>query len=263
MSMNKLSKAILIATATASVLATGCRSTKQFPQGDWKLVDFSIDGEQQNIVECTISFSTVLDADGEIIAIDMAGFSGVNNFSGGFTVDDGKVVHQKELVSTKMAGPQTATEFERAFLKCLAATDSWKITKDGEVVKLTLTSSSEKSSVSFVHYSLDETTWNLSEIVEGPQVDLFSNANVVFSSDRTAAIYTGINRVVLGYTYNMEKQTLSFQDGASTLAAGSDREMEIETAFLSAVSRTASYSVSGKELTFYDGEGKAVLRFFR
>ena len=70
----------------------------------------------------------------------VSGFSGVNNFFGGYE-RKGEKLKFDTLAGTRMAGPQEEMDAERAFLAALAGIDQWRIAEgtlellhDGHVV---------------------------------------------------------------------------------------------------------------------------------
>lgn len=59
----------------------------------------------------------------------VTGFGGVNGFFGSYDLS-GEALRMPRLASTRRAGPPQLMELESAFLKALAATESYRITAD-------------------------------------------------------------------------------------------------------------------------------------
>ena len=91
------------------------------PYHDWKLVELGErsdvpDGKNGKVLTLLFDSSTGR----------ASGFSGCNQFTGGFTVD-GKKLRFGELAGTRMACPPAQMELEGAYLAALAAADRFKL----------------------------------------------------------------------------------------------------------------------------------------
>ncbi len=66
---------------------------------------------------------------------------------------------------------------------------------------------------------------------------------IVFDDDY-AAVYTGLNSLLAGYTVDMVAQTLKFDtSGPMTLVAGTDHQMHFESALLKALPQVTSFVI--------------------
>lgn len=255
-----MKKIMTIAFVAALAMPCGflasCASTPSNAQteadGDWELVSFVKDGVAQSIAPATLS---VTEKGSGSYAV--SGFSGVNNYSGSLKADGNKIVVAPNLASTRMAGSQAAMEFESDYLDLLANAESWNVSGK----KLLLTGG--KSVAQFQKKFLEGSSWKLVGMNTGNAV-VSQNGNITLSfKGQKASGFTGINNVSLGYTADEKARSLSFADGPLTLRAGTEEEAKAERLFLDNLFKTASYSLSGDNLTFYNASGTTLLNFVK
>lgn len=245
-------KRFLTAALAASCgLFLACSSAPR-AGGDWTLVSLEKDGEKISVQTATLSVTD--NGDGSYA---LSGFSGVNNYSGSLTADGKKITIAPNLASTRMAGPKDAMDFEAAYIEMLGSADSWSV-KDSQ-----LSLSGGKAVARFVRKVLDGSSWRLVGANTGNAV-VSQDGNITLSfKGGKAAGFTGINNVTLGYTADEKSGSLSFADGPLTLRAGTGEQGKAERLFLDNIFRTASYSLSGDRLTFYNADGSTLLNFVR
>lgn len=255
-----MKKIMTIAFVAALAMPCGflasCASTPSNAQtdadGDWELVSFVKDGVAQSIAPATLS---VTEKGSGSYAV--SGFSGVNNYSGSLKADGNKIVVAPNLAFTRMAGSQAAMEFESDYLDLLANAESWNVSGK----KLSLTGG--KAVAQFQKKFLEGSSWKLVGMNTGNAV-VSQNGNITLSfKGQKVSGFTGINNVSLGYTADEKARSLSFADGPLTLRAGTEEEAKAERLFLDNLFNTASYSLSGDNLTFYNASGTTLLNFVK
>lgn len=100
--------------------AAGEVTTMTLENTDWVLI--GLNGEAVNVTESMATPSIRFDREAGLAA----GNSGVNQFSGGYTLTDGSIEFGP-MRSTMMAGPPEAMELETNFMKTLNAMTGWRI----------------------------------------------------------------------------------------------------------------------------------------
>lgn len=248
--MKRFATLALVAASCGFLLSCASKTAKAEASGDWELVAFEKDGTEVAVVTATLS---VTDKGADEYGI--AGFSGVNNYRGSLNANGNKITFAPNLASTRMAGPQDAMEFETLYLELLGNADTWSVT-DSELVL-----SGGTTTARFVKKTLDGTSWQLSAANTGNAVVSQPDTITLAFTDSTAAGFTGINILNLGYTADEKTHALSFADGPLTRRAGSEEEMAAEQLFIDNLFKTASYSLNGDGLTLYDADGTTLLHF--
>ena len=242
----------LVAASCGFLVSCASKTAKVDARGDWELVSFEKDGTEVAVVTATLSVTD--NGEGEY---SIAGFSGVNNYRGGLNANGNKITFAPNLAVTRMAGPQDAMEFETLYLDLLGNADTWSVT-DSELVL-----SGETATARFVKKTLDGTSWQLSAANTGDAVVSQPGTITLAFADGTAAGFTGINILNLGYTADEKTHALSFADGPLTRRAGAEEEMEAEQLFIDNLFKTASYSLNGNGLTLYSADGTTLLQFIQ
>lgn len=113
--------------------AAGAAITMTLEDTDWVLT--GLNGEAVSVTESMMTPSIRFDREAGLAA----GNSGVNQFSGGYTLTDGSIEFGP-MRSTMMAGPPEAMELESTFMQALNAMTGWRIVDgtleflDGEMV---------------------------------------------------------------------------------------------------------------------------------
>ncbi len=101
--------------------------------------------------------------------------------------------------------------------------------------------------------SYDNGTYGMVPVIED------SGITLKFDEDSRIAGSAGINSYFA--SYETDGESLSFGLIRSTMMAGSGPLMIQETTYLQLLSKTASFSMDGEELTLFDSEGKVLLVF--
>lgn len=101
--------------------------------------------------------------------------------------------------------------------------------------------------------SLAGTAWKLATLNGQPALTNVS-ATLAFGQQGTVAGNDGCNN--FSGTYKIDGSQLTIKLGASTMMACADAVMKQATAFTTALTKTASFNVSGSTLTLKDSSGK-------
>jgi heat shock protein HslJ len=124
-------KILTVACCLATLVLAGCRSAIPKPDVDALLgVDWLLSsmrsGEESTAVAPGAQPPTLrFDSGSEGVAV--AGFSGVNRFTGTCTLLEEGGLRFSPLATTRMAGPPEAMELERSFLAQLQAARSFAV----------------------------------------------------------------------------------------------------------------------------------------
>lgn len=232
--------------------------------GDWQLVFFEIDKTAQEIAPATLRVQIESNS-----TIALAGFSGVNSFSGTSGIRGNTLSVNPAFRTTRMAGPQRAMEFETNFLKSLSQADSIRAEEAEGSTLLTIASTELKSVLRFRPLKLQGTRWNVTALkMNGSIVSLDEGTEnrpyLSFGTDGTISGSTGVNRIHLPYQTETENRSLTIGDGAATLmATGDEKAAEIETAFLQLLPEITSYSFFGNTLTLSAADDTIVMQLRR
>ena len=134
--MRTLRTSDLVAALALALAVTGCtQSAKQDPAA-LEGVQWTLQSSSEAAADPS-RFDIIAEFDGK----QLAGFSGVNSYSGPYTAGADGSFSAGPLASTMMAGPQAAMDAESAYLKLLEAAKKYEVA-DG---KLTLTTDDGKS----------------------------------------------------------------------------------------------------------------------
>ncbi len=227
---------ILIIAIIGAVIAVGSigavvasSSDKTSPEGNW-----------------------VLDSDKNITLIigngSISGNSGVNNYFGSVTVENGKLTIGP-LGSTMMAGPEDAMKAESEFLTALNNASSYKIV-DG---KLVITDAAGAVILTFSKVTESAGSPVGSWTIAGTDVTLEIAEDGTFSGTAPVNNYFG--------NWKNENGKLSLSSIGATKMAGPVEEMNKETAFFEALETAAGCKVENGTMTLTDAAGAVILTF--
>lgn len=255
---------ISVACAILSVGLIGCSDSKNVA-GDWTLCFFD-DGNRENIENfslVTISLDNVEESKWQF-----KGFSGVNDFSGFLTVDKEKILVDKKIATTRMAGPADKMEFEKKFLQFLSNADLLKVAKASGLPSLEIKNSKNGQIARFKKFSLAETKWLLTSQSDGSAVVSLEdgvNISLDFLDKKQSHAFTGLNHLNVPYKTEASNRSLCFNmtSGSTTLVSGSNKEMEIESLFIKNLSDVSSYLLKGNELSLCANDGNIKLIFIQ
>ena len=235
----------------------GCKGTSsQDVQGSWITSKVVVDGSQVQIFNSTLKI-----AQSEKNVYSVSGNAGINNFSGGMQIENGKITSEKErFLKTLMAGEEKVQEFENLFLSLI--TDAKKIeVKDGILI---FKNPESKSEIQFIP---DITgSWKISSLFKGSVVQeiAVSDLEIKFTEQPCVFSFSGTSGV------NRFFGNISFKDGkilppengfATTRMLGSPEAMAFEDLFLDILSNADKFSLKDNVLSFEKSIDKSVLNF--
>ena len=169
-----------------------------------------------------------------------------------------------------MAGNPSVMKFETSFMSALQSADSFNIQVEDGLATLIINSSSEKAVLKFQPVKLQNTTWNLTEVLQDDgvvSVYFDSTAEKViphftFSEDGVLSGSTGVNLITLNYTVDENTGNMKIEDGAITLVATDDEEAaKLETTILQLIPNVAKYDISGTTLSLMNVDDMPLLVF--
>lgn len=223
----------------AVIFAAGCISpASETPKGTWVLIGSGPDNTPiTGIITLDIADSNI------------SGNSGVNNYFGSITVSsDGKSIIS-DLGSTKMAGPAHLMTQEQEYYTALKNVTGCTIV-DGSLV---LSDTSGTTLLTFKETPSIVGNWFLASD---------KNITVTFNADGSFGGQAPVN--IYGGSYTISGDTLCVGDDIiSTMMAGTEEEMQAESAFFSALKGSAGYSIVDSNLIITGTDGKKLLVFVR
>lgn len=231
------------------------------PVGDWQVVYFEIGGVAQQICNATMTVSLENDV------LNVAGFSGVNNYSGSFSRANAKLTVAGDFISTRMAGPAEAMTFEKDFLDTLQGATSYSLSMEDGKNALVIYNKGNNASVKFLPITLVGSQWRLSAVNSeagtiGIAIENGKQSPFIRFDDSFAYGFTGVNSMQFNYELDEANHKIAFSAGAATLSiSGDENENILEGLILSAIGNTTKYAVSGNTLTFYNNNDEILLFF--
>lgn len=214
-----------------------------------------IDG--QPLVENTLP-TLSFGADGQA-----SGHGSCNGFGGSYETENKKLTFGP-LMSTLMACLETGVmEQESAYLQALQAAAAYEV-KDGHLLIL---DAAGQVRLTFApqDLSLEGKTWNLTAFNDGQNlVSVMPDAQISAEFKAGNISGTGGCNSYSG-AFTQEGKKLSFGPLAATEMACLEPAglMEQEAAYLSALSKVASYSMTGNKLTLFDAAGLRLAEFVK
>jgi heat shock protein HslJ len=235
----------LIIGVPTLLAACGSASDAGDPTGvEWTLKEGSGDTDMTR-VGITARFE-----DGQL-----SGFSGVNQYSGPYTIDESGSFEAGPFAATLMAGPEPLMKAEQAYLKLLEGCDSYSV-KNGT---LTLSTDGEDTLVyeESPAAELPGSAWTVTGYNNGKgavqSVSADATLTVIFGTDGTVAGNAGVNT----YTgpFESSEDTVEIGPLASTKMAGPEALMTQEALFLAALQNATRWSVQQGRLEMRDESG--------
>lgn len=231
------------------------------PLGDWQLVFFEKQGVAQQLCQSTLSIS--LDQD----YLVFSGFSGINNYSGKIERNNDKLTTNGDFISTRMAGPKEAMNFEMNYLQVLSNASNYELTTEDGKKTLIIYSKDQNAFLKFQQFSLVGSKWNLSAVnSENGTISVYENGKenmpFIYFDKENATGFTGVNSLQLNYTLDESAHKLTFTPGAVTLSVSGDENINmIEALYLAALGQCTKYTISGNTLTLYNAQDEFILAF--
>lgn len=261
--MKSLRKTAIICLIGFLFIFTGCDENVNI-QANWTLVsieadDFAVsidDGSMQETMTLFISPGNTPET------YTVSGFSGVNSFHGTVTEKNANISFSA-LATTMMIGPEASQKLEDVYLKTLQAGGKVSAEQVNDQTFLTVTNTSNKSTLIFKQTFLENTVWNLNmynihNAVTGIP-EMAELPTVGFSLDGTLFGSTGVNRISATYTATPEG-ILSVSPLAVTRMAAETAEMRnFEMRLLELFADISAYEMSGNTLTLRNDAGEALL----
>lgn len=198
---------------------------------------------------------TTLGVEAEFDGTRMAGFSGINRYTGPYEASADGTFEGGPFASTMMAGPPKAMAAETAYLKLVDAAEKFEIA-DG---RLTLTTGDGKTLTYQVAkpFELAGSSWKVTgynngkEAVTSPLFD--AELTLTFGSDGTASGNGGVNN--FNGPFESDTEAVKIGPLATTKMAGSAELMQQEQQYLTALQAATEWGVSNGILSMRDGEG--------
>ena len=192
----------------------------------------------------------------------VSGFAGCNNYNGSFSASSDGTLSIGPLASTLMACP-TGMELETAYLTALQSSQSFDFSNEGRLELIYLTPAGEEQKLVFVsgQVSLTGHTWVLLSFGDPNAQDTVPGSSLLtanFSEDGFLSGFSGCNSFNASFT--TQDGEITFGPIASTRMA-CPTGMEVEQAYLEALSTVQSYEIRGSTLTLAYNEGADVLTY--
>ncbi len=219
--------------------------TAPLQANEWSLTGTSVSSTDIAAVGITMKFDDT----------QYSGFSGVNQYSGTYTVKAEGEIKFGPAAGTLMAGPEPLMKVESAYLKLIEGCDGYRI----ENGTLTLTTGDTDTLIfeAAKAAALPGSSWmvtgynNGKEAVVSPALD--STLTIEFGTDGTVAGSGGVNR--FNGPFVSAEKTVKIGPLAATMMAGEPELMAQETAFLKALENATTWSISRGILDMRDASG--------
>ncbi len=195
-----------------------------------------------------------------------AGGSGsVNSWGASYTTGAGDTIQLSSITTTEMAGPQALMDQEAAYYAALPKAATYKVTDTS------LTFFDSKGAILVTYEAvpptaLTGTEWQMTgfHVASSPDQAVSSDdptITAVFGADGKLAGNGGINQYSTTYTVSANGGMTIDPQIVSTKMAGPEVSMAQESAYLTALPKTASYSIDGDQLTLKDASGAVGAQF--
>ena len=236
---------LLVAVLVLSACGSGeSEDPKALTGVEWALTASSLSSADLGAAGITASF------DGTRVA----GFSGINQYSGTYAAGKDGSFKVSAVVSTQMAGPAPLMASEQAYLKLLEQCDSYRV-KDGKLI-LSLGGQETLNYEQAKAVQLPGTTWLVTGYNNGKQavtsVEANSTLTIDFGTDGTASGNSGVN--TFSGPFTATDSTVSIGPLASTQMAGPENLMAQESAYLTALQHSTKWSVVRGMLEMRDAQ---------
>jgi len=245
------SRKLLVCTLILVVmLLVGCTATS------------SQDPEALKGVQWTLSASSETSADltklgifAEFDGTRMTGFSGVNTYTGPYTVGADGTFSAGPLATTMMAGPPQLMTAETLYLGVLDAAESYEIadktltltTGDGKTLTYQATPAPELAGSSWKVTNYNNGKEAVVGMADGSEVTLS------FGTDGTVSGNGGVN--TFNGPYESGEDSIKIGPLTSTLMAGPDELMAQEQQYLAALEAATTWEITNGVLTLRDDSG--------
>ena len=251
---------------------------------EWKLASFSEAVLTEAGVDVTNALRAVANKGGVTLAFtdqgQAAGFSGCNRYTGPYTIEGGHSLSLGPLAATRKGCPPPLMELEGLTLRTLEAVEGVYVRDEsnmelygpGERLLATFhrvgTAAAAGPQVGewqldeFMPAALAEAGGELLEAVEALAADGMTAVTLNLGVDGQASGFSGCNRFTGEYKTNGES-LLQVGNVAATTRACDGPGMEVESAYLQALSSVRRMQIIGSKLELLDGEGAQLLSYSR
>jgi heat shock protein HslJ len=234
--------AVLVLSACGS--GGGSEDPNALAGVEWSLTASSISSADLGAAGITASFD----------GTKVAGFSGINQYNGGYTAGKDGSFKVGAVASTQMAGPDALMKSEQAYLKALQQCDKFGI-KDGKLI-LSIGSQETLTYEKAKAVALPGSKWVVTAYNNGKQavtsLEADSTLSLDFGTDGTASGTSGVN--TFSGSFTSTDKTLHIGPLASTQMAGPENLMTQETAYLQALQNSTKWSVVRGMLELRDAQ---------
>jgi heat shock protein HslJ len=187
----------------------------------------------------------------------LAGFSGCNNFTGGYRPgDDGLAIGP--VASTQMACPEPGSSIESAFQSALSGT--WRYTMDGDALAVTTASGATLRFRREPPPQLAGVDWKVTSFNNNRHavVGVLGESSITISfKDGQVAGSAGCNR--FHGTYATEGSKIDIGPLATTRRACEPPLMTQEREFLAALASAVAWSLDGNVLDMHRADGERAI----
>lgn len=249
--MRGIRRLLAMAVLASATIAGGCaqQASNQDPA--------ALEGVQWTLAASseTQTDLTALGIGAEFDGTRMAGFSGVNSYTGPYEASTDGTFEGGPFAATMMAGPPQAMAAETAYLKLLDAVEEFEIA-DG---KLTLKTGEGKTLTyqATEPFALPGSSWKVTgynngkEAVTGPL--LSTELTLAFGADGAASGNGGVN--TFSGPFESDAESVKIGPLASTKMAGAEDAMAQEQQYLTALQAATEWKVANGVLTMRNAEG--------
>lgn len=186
------------------------------------------------------------------------GSGGCNSFSGSYALDGARISFAR-IVSTMMACGEPAMTIEGFYLADLGGVSGYVV--EGSTLRLVDATGDDVLAFEAVTPGVTGRVWMLRGVVMGGVLtdvpaDVIATLRLI---DGQASGTGGCN--TFGGSYTIDGDTLTFGALASTEMACGDPQSGVESAYLEALSKVATFATDGTSLHLFDAAGTELLRF--
>jgi heat shock protein HslJ len=256
MTMRSTPLRLLALAAGVALVAAACggdddSSGSEVTTGDTAAPVLAIDGASYTSQDVT-GYTLVADSqltlsfDGDKIGAN----AGCNSMGGAYSVENGKLVIDGQMVSTQMFcdGLMDQDQWYSTFL-----TSSPSITQDGSNLTLsdgTVTITYLDDEVGNPDKPLEGTTWNVTGTIANEAVSSAPEGASIVLQDGTAQVNTGCNTGSATYEVAADGTTVTFGALALTKMACTDPALtDLEAAVVQTLDGTATATIDGSSMT--------------
>jgi heat shock protein HslJ len=242
---------LAVSLAACSSSSSGGTDPSALTGGVWHLSAESMSALVPSVpsgAEVTIEFK-----DGEV-----SGTSACNAYGASYTAGNDGSMRFGTFRSTLMVCEPSLDALERAYVAALDAVSRFSV---GDVLSLTGSGTPLNfSRAAAPAVSLTGTEWDLKAVgADASVASVVTRATLLLADDGTASGSAGCN--TFHGTYHTSGNALTFGPLATTRKLCEDDVMSLEHAYLTALGKAATYSISGTVLTIDDASGKQFLQY--